>query len=77
MPVDAVATVDHPGAARPKVIKLGAKKQNTIEVTRYQVPITHEDDMTFQNAQGKTVRGPEQQPKGFVVDLYAAQHAPG
>ena len=28
--------------------------------------------MTFQNVQGKTVRGPKpaQRPKGFVVDLY-------
>ena len=37
---------------------------------RCQIPLTHEDDMTFQNAQGKTIRGPEQESKGFVIDLF-------
>ena len=41
-----------------------------VEVASVQIPLTHEDDMTFQNVQGKTVRGPENQPKGFVVDLF-------
>ena len=35
-----------------------------------QIPLTHEDDMTFQNVQGKTVRGPEGQPKGLVLDMF-------
>ena len=26
--------------------------------------------MTYQNIQGKTVRGPEGQPKGLVLDLF-------
>ena len=70
LPVDAVATIDHPGAPRPKMVKLNARTQNTIDVTRCQIPLTHEDDMTFQNAQGKTIQGPEKQPKGLVCDLY-------
>ena len=70
LPIDAVATINYPGAPRSKVVQLGNKKQVTIRVTRCQVPLTHEDDMTFQNAQGKTIRGPEGQPKGFVVDLH-------
>ena len=34
------------------------------------MPLTHEDGMTFQNVQGKTIRGPEGQPKGYVLDLF-------
>ena len=70
LPIDVVATIDHPGALRPKTVKLGSRKGKFLEVARSQVPLTHEDDMTFQNVQGKTIRGPEQQPKGFVIDLY-------
>ena len=72
MPASATATIDHPGAPRPKVLKLKGRKSNTIEVSRCQVPLTHEDVGTFQNMQGKTVRGPKptQKAKGFVIDLY-------
>ena len=63
LPIDAMATINHPGAPRPKVVQRG-KKKVTIKVTRCQVPLTHEDDMTYNNAQGKTIRGPEGQPKG-------------
>ena len=65
-----MATINHPGAPRAKAVKLGNKREVTIDVTRCQIPLTHEDDMTFQNAQGKTVRGPEKEPKGFVIDLH-------
>ena len=77
--MDEVATIDHPGALRTKTIKLTSRKHRTVEVWRCQLPLTHEDDMTFQNAQGKTIRGAEEhdangkavrEPKGFVVDLY-------
>ena len=46
-----------------------SKTKKTVEVFRCQLPLTHEDDMTFQNAQGKTIRGPEGQAKGFTIDL--------
>ena len=74
MPIDTVAIIDHPRAPGPKVVKLSSRKQATIEVTSSQEPLTHEDDMTFQNVQGKTIRGPEKQPKGFVVDMYKPQN---
>jgi len=70
LPVDAVTTIDHPGAFRPKRVKATAKTLATVEVTSCQIPLTHEDDMTYQNIQGKTVRGPEGQPKGLVLDLF-------
>ena len=70
LPIETVATFDHPGALRPKVVKLTSRKAKTIPVLRCQIPLTHEDDMTYQNAQGKTIRGPEGQPKGFVIDLF-------
>ena len=34
------------------------------------MPLTHEDDRTYQGSQGPTIRGPQGEPKGFVVDLY-------
>ncbi len=34
IPVDTVATIDHPGAPRPKVVKLGSKKQVRQQRTR-------------------------------------------
>ena len=70
LPVDALATINHPGAPRAKTVKLGSKKDAKVKVFRYQIPLTHEDEMTFQNAQGKTIRGPAGEPKGFVVDLF-------
>ena len=77
LPIDTIATIDHPGAPRPKIIKLASKHKKEVEVVRCQIPLTHEDDMTFQNAQGKTIRGPEKQPKGFCIDLYKPrQHGP-
>ena len=72
-----MATIDHPGAPRPKAVKLKSKKHRFLDVMRCQIPLTHEDDMTFQNAQGKTIRGPKEtddqgeiieQPKGFVFE---------
>ena len=70
--VDVVTTIDHPGAFKPKRVKVTANKQRNlaIEVTSCQVPLTHEDVMTFNNIQGKTVRGPQGEPKGLVLDLF-------
>ena len=70
MMIDTHVTIDHPGAPRPKTVKLGRRAQRKRRVTSHQIPLTHEDDMTYQSVQGKTVRGPEGQPKGFVADLY-------
>jgi hypothetical protein len=67
MVIDRHITIDHPGAPRPKTVKCPKKPR---DVTSYQIPLTHEDDMTYYNVQGKTIRGPEGQPKGFVADLY-------
>jgi hypothetical protein len=70
LPIDTLATINHPGAPRPKTVKLRAKRHAEVKVLRCQLSLTHEDDMTYQNAQGKTVRGPEDQAKGFVIDLF-------
>ena len=71
LPVDAATvTINHPGAARPKVIRGTSRQHRTIEVLRCQLPLTNEGEMTFQNAQGKTIRGPNKEPKGFVIDLH-------
>ena len=71
MPIETIATIDHPGAPCRKRIKQNTRtKKPTLEVASCQIPLTHEDDATFQNWQGKTARGPEGQPKGFVIDLY-------
>jgi hypothetical protein len=69
LPVERTATIDHPGALRPKVVKFTGKRAQ-LAVTRYQLPIAPEDVMTFQNAQGKTIRGPEGEPKGLVANLF-------
>ena len=73
-PIEKRITIDHPGAPRPMAVKQNAKSQKILEVTSCQIPLTHEDVMTLQNAQGKTIRGPEKQPKGFVLDLYKPQN---
>jgi len=70
LPLDAVTTINHPGAFRPKRVKASASKDATAEVTSCQLPLTHEDDMTFQNIQGKTVRGPRGEAKGLVLDMF-------
>ena len=72
--IEQSVTIDHPGAARPKVKQQTSKKKKLIDVASCQIPLTHEDDMTFRNAQGKTIRGPEKQPKGFVLDMYRPSH---
>ena len=77
MPAAATVTIDHPGAPRPKVFKSKTQKGNSNEVLRFQVPLTHEDVATFQNMQGKKVRGPKlaQTPKLVRYrPLQAAQH---
>ena len=66
--VKAITTVNHPGAPRPIIAQ--SKKEQKVDVIRWQIPLTFEDDLTFQKAQGTTVRGPELEPKGFVIDLF-------
>ena len=46
-----------------------AKHNATLNVTRYQVPLTHENVKTFQNIQGSTVKHSDGSAKGLVVDL--------
>lgn len=61
--------MDHPAAARCKTKQVTAKKVKNVEVRRIQVPLAPEFPVTFQGIQGVTVRGPEKQPKGLVLDL--------
>ena len=70
LPANRVVTVDHPNAARLKRVRLTSRKDKTIDVSRTGVPLAPEHQVTFQNIQGQTVRGPEGQPKGLVVDLF-------
>jgi len=73
LPVATLLTVDHPNAARAKKVKATSRKQKTVDVTSTQVPLAPELVVTFQNIQGQTVRGPEGQPKGFVLDMFRPQ----
>ena len=73
LPVATLLTVDHPNAARAKKVKATTRKQKTVDVTSTQVPLAPELVVTFQNIQGQTVRGPEGQPKGFVLDMFRPQ----
>ena len=71
LPRDRCLTINHPNAARPKRVKVtGKKKQTTVEVRRTGLPLGPELVVTYQNVQGQTIRGPEGQPKGFVLDMY-------
>ena len=38
-------------------------------MTRHQIPLAPERVGTYQNQQGKTIRGPEDEPLGHTVDL--------
>ncbi len=69
LPISATATVDHPNARGKKQIKLKAKRNATVEVTRCQLALTHEDVKTYQNIQGQTVKCADGSAKGLVVDL--------
>ena len=69
LPIDTIVTIDHPGALRAKKFKATSREKRMLDVTRCQLPLTHEDVMTFQNAQGKTIRGPDGEPKGLQIDM--------
>ena len=66
--------MDHPNAAGPKRVKASARKDTLLDASRTQVALAPELQVTFQNIQGQTIRGPEKEPKGFVVDLFRPQH---
>ena len=51
-------------------MKVTAKKETLIDVVRTQIPMAPEFPVTFQGIQGTTVRGPEGEPKGLVLDLF-------
>ncbi|CAK0852500.1 unnamed protein product, partial [Prorocentrum cordatum] len=70
LPVTREFTVNHPGAARAKPVVAKSKRKKGLEVTRTQLSWAPEDQLTFQSIQGRTIRGPEGEPKGFVVDLF-------
>ncbi len=70
-PQDKIFTVGNPqnaGAKRVKVI--GKKRKNTVAIKRTALPLSPELVVTYQNVQGGTIRGPEGQAKGFVLDLF-------
>ena len=73
LPVKRSYTVDHPNAPRAKRVKVTARKETRIDVVRTQVPLAPEFPVTFQGIQGTTVRGPEKQPKGLILDLFRPQ----
>ena len=73
LPVKRSYTIDHPNAPRAKRVKVTAKKATKVDVTRTQVPLAPEFPVTFQGIQGTTVRGPEHQPKGLILDLFRPQ----
>ena len=67
-------TINHP-CSTPKRMK----KTNSLEVqmTRCQVPAAPERVGTFQNMQGKTVRGPDKEPLGHTIDLHKPDYFHG
>ncbi|CAK0803316.1 unnamed protein product [Prorocentrum cordatum] len=70
LPVARVQTVNRPGAPRAKQFVVKSKQKKGLQVARTQLSWAPEDQLTFQSIQGRTIRGPEGQPKGFVVDLF-------
>ena len=69
-PVETAVTVNHPQCRRSKKLKKTSRKKRYLDVTRTQLPIGPELVCTFQNVQGTTIRGPEKQPKGLILDVY-------
>ena len=69
LPIKSTATIDHPNAPGTKRVKMKAKKNATLELTRCQMALTPENPNTYHGWQGGTVKGPDGEPKGFVVDL--------
>lgn len=47
-----------------------SRKKKGLDVTRVQVPLGPEQQVTYQNIQGQTVKGPSGEPKGFVLDMF-------
>ncbi|CAK0894177.1 unnamed protein product [Prorocentrum cordatum] len=70
LPVARVQTVNHPGAPRATQFVAKRKRQKGLQVARAQLSWAPENQLTFQGIQGRTIRGPEGQPGGFVVDLF-------
>jgi hypothetical protein len=70
-PQDKIFTVENPGSARAKRVKvIGKKRKVMMAISRTALPLAPELVVTCQNVQGQTVRGPEGQAKGFVLDLF-------
>ena len=74
LPHKKVYTVDHPRASGLKRVKAASRKDKFLEASRSQLPLAPEFIVTFQNIQGQTVRGPDKQPKGLVLDLFRPQN---
>ena len=77
LPIRKSFTIDHPNALRAKHVQVTAKKAKDVDVSRTQVPMAPEFPVTFQGIQGTTIRGPEGQPKGLVLDLMRPQTMQG
>ena len=70
-PQDKIFTVGNPGSAGAKRVKvIGKKRKVMVAISRTALPLAPELVVTYQNVQGQTVRGPEGQAKGFVLDLF-------
>ena len=57
--------VQHPRSPSKKT----GHKDNIIKMIRHQIPLAPERIGTYQNQQGKTVRGPEDEPLGHTISL--------
>ena len=55
---------------RSIVRRCKACRDKFLDVSRTQVPLAPEHIVTFQNIQGQTIRGPDKEPKGLVLDLF-------
>ena len=77
MPHQQCYTINHPNAPRAKQLKVTARKQKFIDITRTQIPLSPEHIVTYQNVQGQTIRGPEGEAKGMVIDLFRPQNMRG
>ena len=69
-PFNRSITVNHPLGPMPVRGNKQSRKKKGLDVTRVQVPLGPEQQVTYQNIQGQTVKGPCGEPKGFVLDMY-------
>ncbi len=70
LPYQQAFTIDHPNVARARRVKATSRKGKFLDAWRTQVPLAPEHIVTFQNIQGQTIKGPQDEAKGFVLDFF-------